>query len=158
MTSIWKMFSRWKALGGLYMKWSICLSMLIYKPRLANKGGLNMRVADPMNFFLNQYKPCNPKTANYWKIGQKWVSFKTPLQYIHSYIPRFNWLHSKYDSQVKNCSQKKESGFYFIWLRRYSPLYYDLWLHVIRRDAKYVFGFLAPRAFQRYIVCMISQR
>ena len=41
-----------EGLGGLYMKYSICLSIFIYKPRLVNEGGLNMRVAYPMNFFF----------------------------------------------------------------------------------------------------------
>ena len=42
-----------KGSGGLYIKYSICLSMLIYKPRLVNKGGLYMGVAHPMNIFPN---------------------------------------------------------------------------------------------------------
>ena len=43
-----------KGLGGLYMKYSICPSIFIYKPQLVNAGGLNMRVAYPMNFFPNK--------------------------------------------------------------------------------------------------------
>ena len=31
-----------------------CLSIFIYKPWLVNKGGLNMRVAYPMNFISRQ--------------------------------------------------------------------------------------------------------
>ena len=40
-----------KGLGGLYMKYSICLSISIYKPLFVNEGGLNMRVAYQMKFF-----------------------------------------------------------------------------------------------------------
>ena len=39
-----------KGLGGLYMKYIICLSSFIYKPWLVSAGGLNMRVAYPTNF------------------------------------------------------------------------------------------------------------
>ena len=34
------------------MKYSICLIIFIYKPWLVNGGGLNMRVAYPINFFF----------------------------------------------------------------------------------------------------------
>ena len=43
-----------KGLDGLYMKYSICLSIFIYKPWLVNAGGLNMRMAYPLNFFSKQ--------------------------------------------------------------------------------------------------------
>ena len=43
-----------KGSGGLYMKYRICLSMFIYKPRLVNEGGIYMGVAYPMNFFSKQ--------------------------------------------------------------------------------------------------------
>ena len=39
-----------KGQGGLSMEQSICLSIFIHKPWLVNEGGLNMRVAYPMNF------------------------------------------------------------------------------------------------------------
>ena len=38
-------------LGGLYMKYSIFPSKIIYKPRLVKEGGINMTVAYPVNFF-----------------------------------------------------------------------------------------------------------
>ena len=37
--------------GGLYMKYSIFLSIFIYRPWLVNEGGLNMRVAYPVSVF-----------------------------------------------------------------------------------------------------------
>ena len=40
-----------KGLGGLQMKYRICLSIFIYKPWLVNEGGFDMRVTLPMNFF-----------------------------------------------------------------------------------------------------------
>ena len=43
-----------KGWGGLYMNNSICLSIFIYKPWLVNEGGLNMRVAYPMNLVSKQ--------------------------------------------------------------------------------------------------------
>ena len=33
------------------MKYSIFPSIIIYKPRLVNEGGINMTVAYPVNFF-----------------------------------------------------------------------------------------------------------
>ena len=39
------------------MKYNICLSIFIQKPWLVNEGGLNMRVAYPMNFFPDKNKP-----------------------------------------------------------------------------------------------------
>ena len=45
--------------GGLYMKYSIFLSIFIYRPWLVNEGGLNMRVAHHVSFFPNNYKPCS---------------------------------------------------------------------------------------------------
>ena len=38
------------------MEQSICLSIFIHKPWLVNEGGLNMRVAYPMNFFPDKNK------------------------------------------------------------------------------------------------------
>ena len=40
--------------GGLYMKYSIFLSIFIYKPWLVNEGGLNMRVAHPVRLIFKQ--------------------------------------------------------------------------------------------------------
>ena len=44
-------------MGGLYMKYSICLSIFIYKPWLVNEAGLNLKVAYPTNFFPVKNKP-----------------------------------------------------------------------------------------------------
>ena len=46
-----------KRLGGLCMKYSIPLSIFIYKPWLVGEGGLNTGVAYPVDFFPNKYKP-----------------------------------------------------------------------------------------------------
>ena len=56
MASIRRLFSKYKA-GGLYMKYSICLSIFIYKPWLVNEGGLNMREAYPTKYFPVKNKP-----------------------------------------------------------------------------------------------------
>ena len=39
------------------MKYSICLSIFIYKPWLVNEGGLNMREAYPTKYFPVKNKP-----------------------------------------------------------------------------------------------------
>ena len=60
-----------KGLGGLYLKYSICLSIFIYKPRLVNESGLNMRVAYPINFFPNKNNPQSIIAAQFL-IGDIW--------------------------------------------------------------------------------------
>ena len=59
-----------KGWGGLYRSYSICLPIFIYKPWLVNEGGLNMRVAYPMNFFPDNNKPRSniSRAASGWEL------------------------------------------------------------------------------------------
>ena len=54
MSSIVNILFQMNGWGGLYMIYSMVLSILTYMPWLVNKGGLNMKVAYPVNFISKQ--------------------------------------------------------------------------------------------------------
>ena len=78
--------------------------------------------------FFNGHIFCNFfQKAQFWEISKQQIIEKyATMGYIpntfaiHRYMPRLNWLHLIFDSQVITCSKKKESWFYFHWFRSYS--------------------------------------
>ena len=54
MSSIVNILFQMNGWAGLYMIYSMVLSILTYMPWLVNKGGLNMKVAYPVNFISKQ--------------------------------------------------------------------------------------------------------
>ena len=93
----------------------------------------------------------DPRTANYWKMSKKKVSLKASLQ-IHCYMPLLNWSYSKPTHKRKNLD------FIFIGSNVTTQTRLKITLWPIDANAKNVmiFGFLVSRAFQRYIIRMIS--
>ena len=117
------------------------------------------------NLYLAVVQWCSSQNSKLLKNRQQWVFLKTPL-HIQYHIPILNWLQSKSDFQVMPCSQKKKSWFYLHLLESYNSNKVKINAYKRKNQrvtsnslAKIVmiFGFLVSRAFQRYVIWMISQ-